>query len=100
LEWLTLVRDPNGTVLAGELQSDDGPGDIYGDVVPTGVIGGTDPGTFTLPIGLYRNTIETNGTIDGFRFKSLGDPEDFATATAIQHQGPVGTFPFWYTRRL
>jgi hypothetical protein len=102
-EWLTLVRNPNGTIVAGEIQPDDTLGAFPGgDIVPTGVVAGVT-GTFTLPFGLYRVTTETNGTIDGFRFQSLGDPEDSCTVNPIQHQGPVdghGPFPFWYTRRL
>lgn len=104
-EWLTVVRDPSGTVLAGGIAADDAYAVIIGDVVPTGVVAGTIAGTFTLPIGLYRNNVETNGTIDGFRFQLLGDPEDSATVTPGPNAkgsvlGGGGPFPLWYTRRL
>lgn len=101
-EWMTLVRNSDGTIAAGNIQSDDMSAVLYGDVVPTGVVAGATPATFTLPIGLYRDTIVTNGTLDGFRFKSVGDPEDSCEASPL-HGGPVngrGPFPLWYTRRL
>ena len=101
-EWLTIVRDPRGAVLAGEIAADDAYAVLYGDVVPTGVVTDAAAGTVTLPIGLYRTTVETNGTIDGMRFQSLGDPEASCTATAIQGGAApgLGPVPFWYTRRL
>ncbi len=101
-EWMTLIRNPDGTIAGGSIQADDMAGALWGDVVPTGVV--TDAtGTFTIPIGLYRVSVVTNGTLDGFRFKSVGDPEDSCTASPVQNQGPVtghGPFPVWYTRRL
>lgn len=102
-EWMTLIRDASGTIVAGLLAPDDAPAAIIGDLVPSLTTAGTTTGTIRLSVGYNRERLEEHGYVEGFRFKSLGDAEDSCSAYPIMGNGPVdghGPFPLWYTRKL